>query len=429
MSITSSLIAAVIVLLLVLVAIAVVVLLKPRIPQFAKSTKRPGGRKGATATSESSAVSLPVLPGYSLMSSNGLVCDVSPALTAYRMVAIGTSQLAALKIIDLSLLSQGNTLRQKLEQQLAIAQTLNHPNCARVLGSNARAEMPYFVEEWLSEGSLQDYLHVGEPLPEADVVTLVGQICDGLAYLHARNLAHELVTPAHIRFDESGVAHLIHCGFARLVCKDAPPQANDLYALGQIAFQMATGKPLLDFGATPMPQRQTHATPDPRRINPALSEKFAQAMQKAIHTDSTQRFQTPMAMAQAFGFVQLFHGAQDATHVFVMPQQNAVAPNKSFLRRAATGPLKLFNATSSSIITIMPPRTIITRDLINSDDTMISRTNGELFYANEAWHLGEFAETKSANGIYINEVRVAQPKQLYLGDHIRLGKTVLKVYG
>ena len=426
MSITSSLIAAVIVLLLVLGVGAITVLLKQRTSQV---PKRPSTPKGATATSESSAVALPVLPGYSLMSSNGLACDVSPALTAYRMVAIGTSQLAALKIIDLAVLPHGTALRQKLEQQLAIAQTLNHPNCARVLGSNARAAMPYFVEEWLSEGSLQDYLHAGEPLAEADVITLVGQICDGLAYLHARNVGHELITPTHIRFDENGVAHLIHCGFARLLSPTPSAQTNDLYELGLIAFQMATGRPAFGPGAATIPHRQQQLAQDARQLNPALSEKFAQVLHMSIHANPAQRFQTPLAMAQAFGFAQPFHGMQDATHVFVMPQKSLVAPNKSFLRRPATGPLKLYNAVSSSIITVMPPRTIVTRDLINADDTMISRTNGEFFYANEAWHLGEFADAKSANGIYINEVRVTQPKQLFMGDHVRVGKTVLKVHG
>ena len=93
------------------------------------------------------------------------------------------------------------------------------------------------------------------------------------------------------------------------------------------------------------------------------------------------------------------------------------------------GPLKLYNTDNGTVITIAPPRTIATRDLINPADTLISRTNGEFVFDKNAWHLGEAAVAQSTNGVYINEARVVEARPLFVGDQIRLGQTVLTVHG
>ena len=372
--------------------------------------------------------------GFVLASNAAEPCEVSPAITIYRVVATDTQQPATLKVITPSALSQDDHSRRKLEQQLAIAQSLTHPNCAQILASNARAGTPYFVEEWLGEGSLQDYLRVGESLAEADITYLVGQLCDGLAYLHTRKLIHGFVTPGHIRFDSDGISHLIHCGFAQLVGDKASERgqaasASDLYSLGVVAFQMATGHmPFEDSPANAMPSLPKH---DPRRFNSTLSAKLADAIRTALNPDRDQRFQNARDMARAFGYTRPFFGMQHATTVFIMPQvahtASTLQHKPSSLRRNASGLLNLFNESTGSLLAVQPPRTIITRDMVNPNDSMISRYNGELVYEKDVWRLSELADAISANGIFINEQRVTTPRILCYGDVVRVGTTTLKV--
>ncbi len=383
------------------------------------------------------------ISGFTLSNNAAEECEVSPAIAIYPVVATSTQQPATLKVITPSALAQDAGSRRKLEQQLAIAQSLNHPNCAHILASNARADTPYFVEEWLGEGSLQDYLRVGEWLAEADITHLVGQLCDGLAYLHTRKLIHGFVTPGHIRFDGAGGAHLIHCGFAQLVGDKANERgqaasASDLYSLGVVAFQMATGHmPFEDSPPNAMPSLQRH---DPRRFNSTLSDKIADAIRTALSPDRDQRFQNARDMARAFGYTRPFFGMQHATTVFTMPQAsqatqptqpthstNGTPFHKSSLRRSATGPLHLLNEATGNTLVVQPPRTIVTRDMVNPDDNMISRYNGELVYEKDVWRLSELADAVSANGIFVNEQRITTARVLCYGDLVRVGKTVLKV--
>jgi serine/threonine protein kinase len=386
----------------------------------------------------------PVLPGYSWVSAQATPSDISPALTLYEVVALRNNQTAAFTMINPSKLARQSIDQQALEERLAVAQTINHPHCASVLGSNVRAPIPYFIEEWLGGGSLQDWLNKSdkdELMTDDELATVMGQVCDGLAYLHANNIVHGVLTPAHIRFDDQGQAHIVHCGFARLV-SDIKPIANndvamitrsDLYALGIIAYQIATGRLPFEHGKFWSVQQGKQAIPDPRTLNPAISDASAQAILKSLHHDPAQRFQNAHDMASAFGFGQAFHLTHDATRILQLSQADQKTakktPYSSSRRPAPFGPLKLYNTTTRRLITITPPRAIATRDLINPADNLISRTNGEFVCENYTWFLGEAAAMQSTNGVYINDTRVLEPHPLYVGDKIRLGQTVLTVHG
>ncbi|NJM41799.1 MAG: FHA domain-containing protein, partial [Anaerolineae bacterium] len=228
-----------------------------------------------------------------------------------------------------------------------------------------------------------------------------------------------------------------HCGFAQLVgdrTRDhSAASASDLYSLGVVAFQMSTGH-------MPFEESPTNAMPslprnDPRRFNPTLSAKVAEAIHMALHPERELRFQNARDMARVFGYTRPFYGMQHATTVFTMPQaapaaqamSQAAVQHRTSLRRSASGPLHLLNETNGSTLVVQPPHTILTRDLVNTDDNMISRYNGELVYEKDVWRLSELADAVSANGIYINEQRINTPRILCYGDTVRVGKTVLKV--
>ncbi len=431
--------AATLLLVVVFTVVAIVIAGQRRKQSKQRRPQRSGAQHFARASGDPSATALPpVLPGYSWMNTNASPSELSPALAVYQVIALRNNQAAAFKMINPSKLAKKTIEQHSLEQQLALAQTVNHPHCAALLGSNVRAPIPYFIEEWLGGGSLQEWLRRGERMTEAELTTVLGQACDGLAYLHASNIVHGALTPAHIRFDDEGLAHIIHCGFARLVSDVRPVSTSDiamitrsdLYALGIIAYQLAAGRLPFEHDQVWAIQQGKQAVPDPRLFNPALGDGCAQAILKSLHSDPAQRFQNARDMALAFGFGHDFHRAQDATRILQLTQEERKGAKKTrHGRPVPIGPLKLYNVKTGTVITIAPPRTIATRDLINPTDTLISRTNGEFVFDNNAWHLGEATAGQSTNGVYINEARVVEARPLFVGDQIRLGKTVLTVHG
>jgi serine/threonine protein kinase len=66
----------------------------------------------------------------------------------------------------------------------------------------------YMVFEYLSGGTLAEYLREASQRPLDDILLLGRQLCRGLSHLHARGLIHRDVSPVNVWLDERHVAHL-----------------------------------------------------------------------------------------------------------------------------------------------------------------------------------------------------------------------------
>ena len=106
------------------------------------------------------------------------------------------------------------------------------------------------------------------------------------------------------------------------------------------------------------------------------------------------------------------------TRVLTMP---ATAPTVV----QADMPLHLHNVSSGATCTITNPRTILTRDMIDLNDTQISRANGMFYFQHGHWWISELPNMPSRNGLFINGTRVTDPVIIKSTDHIRVGQTLL----
>ena len=182
--------------------------------------------------------------------------------------------------------------------------------------------------------------------------------------------------------------------------------------------------------------------PNPRDLNPELSKELAQAILKALEKDPANRFQTERDMARAFGFDIKFDGYKEATNLlFVPPTSRAQSPylndgvanpyDFSLTRRSvapqASDVLKMRNTATGIIVLVNTTPAVVTRELINPQDGMISRTNGQIYLQDGHWWISELQDAPSQNGLYINEARVIEPRPIHMGDKVRVGKTVLLV--
>lgn len=408
---------------------------------------------------------LPQVPGYRFVNTSG---TNNGTTILYKAVSLEDNTPVAVKVITPLTLAAADSFHKKLDQQLAIGYTVRHPNCAQILGGATKTHAPYFLEEWLPGGSLRDVLNAkpSEPMTAQDIRRIIGQACDALAYLHKRNINHHAVSPSYLRFDAEGELHLIHCAFGRLLSEVkrtpmgmvigeiaylspehmggfAMTARSDIYSLGVIAFELATGK--LPFQGTDVEVIRQHIEtppPNPRDLNPELSKELAQAILKALEKDPANRFQTERDMARAFGFDIKFDGYKEATNLlFVPPTSRAQSPylndgvanpyDFSLTRRSiapqASDVLKMRNTATGIIVLVNTTPAVVTRELINPQDGMISRTNGQIYLQDGHWWISELQDAPSQNGLYINEARVIEPRPIHMGDKVRVGKTVLLV--
>ena len=121
------------------------------------------------------------------------------------------------------------------------------------------ADPPYYVMEYLENGSLDD--HLPGPLPLDRAVSLFREIASGLLNAHNRGVLHCDLKPANILLDADGRPRLADFGQARLADEHvpalgtlfymAPEQADlkavpdarwDVYSLGALLYRMTTGE-------------------------------------------------------------------------------------------------------------------------------------------------------------------------------------------
>jgi eukaryotic-like serine/threonine-protein kinase len=181
----------------------------------------------------------------------------------------------------------------------------------------------------------------GGPLAAQVVVEIVGGVAAGLAIAHARGIVHRDLKPENIfvTADEDGrrLVKVLDFGIAKLgeigrgattrtgmvagtPAYMAPEQMRDfrsvdaradVYALGVIAFQLATGGRLPFQGDEPPEQyyelsaieiyerQRSRAPDDPRRYAPGLSERFVRAIEGALAFEPAKRPQTVQRLVLA----------------------------------------------------------------------------------------------------------------------------------
>ena len=124
------------------------------------------------------------------------------------------------------------------------------------------ADPPYYVMDYIENGSLEDLLKQYGPRPVPEAVEMFREVAVGLMHLHGKGVLHCDLKPANVLLDSDHKPRLADFGQSRLSDEQspalgtlfymAPEQADleavpdarwDVYALGALLFCMLTGDP------------------------------------------------------------------------------------------------------------------------------------------------------------------------------------------
>lgn len=131
------------------------------------------------------------------------------------------------------------------ERVRAVAKVV-HPNVAMVLDVGDVDGRPFLVVEFLTGESLGEELASRGPVPVVEACDLIGQAAGGLDAAHREGVVHGRVDLQSLRRAGSGVLKVV--GFA--LEEPGLEAADDLRALGRVAYEILTGQAPADAPAS-----------------------------------------------------------------------------------------------------------------------------------------------------------------------------------
>ena len=238
----------------------------------------------------------------------------------------------ALKFLPRQLEQDPNAL-ERFKQEARAASALNHPNICTIYAIE-ECEGQHFIAMELLEGQGLDETIDGHPLPLDKILDIGIQVTDALDVAHGKGIVHRDLKPANIFLTSRGQAKILDFGLAKLtydrraaletvagnapttsplmlttpgttvgtVAYMSPEQArgedldcrSDLFSLGGIIYEMATGKIAFD-GNTSAVIFQGILDRNPRppaELNPDIPFKLEEIIDKALEKDRDLRYQS-----------------------------------------------------------------------------------------------------------------------------------------
>ncbi len=217
-------------------------------------------------------------------------------------------------------------------REARLAAQLRHTNIAQVYDLGKVDGAYYIAMELVPGRDLREILrhahNVSGPPPVSVCINLLFQICDALDYAHTfrdeqgrqLGLVHRDISPANVIVGEDGTAKIVDFGVAKGTTNTLATQSgmlkgkfsymapemlqgqvdsrSDLFAVGIVAWEMMTAKPLFS-GGDDMEVLQRIAgwdPPPPSSINPAVSRDVDAWMAMALAKDPRRRFQSAAQM-------------------------------------------------------------------------------------------------------------------------------------
>ena len=258
----------------------------------------------------------------------------------------------AIKVLDPAL-AQGRGADRLLDEARLIAST-EHPHIVPLYEVDRQGNLVSLVMRYFPHGSLAGRLERERALAPAMVARLGTEVADALATAHARGVVHLDVKPDNILLDADGHAAVTDFGIARLagdndgvapgttsgtphymspeqVAGDRVDGRADVYALGVVLYEMATGhRPVTGASAPEVMANQVRTAPVPLgSVAPELPKALADVITRALEKDPAARWHSAADMAEALR-------RASAADQLLAPREVRLRTRRRWYRRTAT---------------------------------------------------------------------------------------------
>jgi len=234
----------------------------------------------------------------------------------------------ALKLLPDELAQQPQAL-ERFRREARAASALNHPGICTIYDIGEQDGRAFIAMEFIDGETLRSHIH-GKALPLEEILKLGIQIAEALEAAHAEGIIHRDIKPANIFVTKRGQAKVLDFGLAKLIPKgiaragleldgqspdsisivgiisgtpsymspeqvrgDNLDQRTDIFSLGLLLYEMATGRQAFGGGTGGMIIEAVLTRPpvSVRSINLDIPARLESIIDKALHKDRDQRYQ------------------------------------------------------------------------------------------------------------------------------------------
>jgi serine/threonine-protein kinase len=227
----------------------------------------------------------------------------------------------ALKLLSPGVVHDEATRKRFRHEALTLAR-LNHPHIETLHGFETAEGVNFLVMEYVPGATLAERLARG-PMKQPELLNIAIQLASALHEAHERGVVHRDLKPGNIILTPSGQAKVLDFGLAQLMPTvdqttvqsvslgsslagtlpylspeqlqgTRPDSRSDLYALGIILYEMATGRrPHSQDSVGALVEAILHQEPKAvRLLNPEISPETEAIIRKAMDKDPRLRYQS-----------------------------------------------------------------------------------------------------------------------------------------
>ena len=218
--------------------------------------------------------------------------------------------------------------RARFQREAKAAAALNHPNIVHVYSVEEYDGLLFIAMELVRGQSLRELLCAGAPLAISKTLVFASQMAEGLACAHAAGVLHRDLKPGNVMITDDDRVKILDFGLAKFFTPASawdpeatttmaqevsttgmtlgtpgymsPEQAlgktldprTDLFALGAVLFEMATGRPPFKGNtlAAVFDQLLNRQPPALHSLNPALPAALVAVIDKALEKEPERRY-------------------------------------------------------------------------------------------------------------------------------------------